>query len=178
MFLQILRYALRTLLSSPGFTAVAVLCLSLGIGVNGAIFSVVDGVLIQPYPYPEADRIVVLNGTNPRQNINRAGVSYADYKDWREQATTFAALAAFEGRSLTIADGASDPERFAGAPFPGPCSTCSARPPRSAAISVPTTIAPAPSRSCCCRTTFFSGATAATDRSSDVRLPSTPAPTP
>ena len=52
-----LRYAFRTLLANPGFTAVAVLCLALGIGVNGAIFSIVDGVLLQPYPYPEADRI-------------------------------------------------------------------------------------------------------------------------
>ena len=51
-----LRYAFRTLIANPGFTIVAVLCLSLGIGVNGTIFSVVDGVLLQPYPYPEPIR--------------------------------------------------------------------------------------------------------------------------
>jgi putative ABC transport system permease protein len=112
---QDLRHAFRTLIANPGFTAVAVICLSLGIGVNGAIFSIVDGVLLQPYPYPEADRLVVLNGTNPKQHVNRSGVSYPDLKDWREQATSFAGLAAFQNRSLTIADGATEPERYRGA---------------------------------------------------------------
>ena len=113
--LQDLRYAFRTLIASPGFTVVAVLCLSLGIGVNGTIFSVVDGVLLQPYPYPDAERIVVLNSTNPKQDIGRAGLSYPDYKDWRDDARSFAALAAFQGRSLTISDGTSEPERYLGA---------------------------------------------------------------
>src|SRR6478752_1295986 len=112
--LQDLRYAFRTLIASPGFTVVAVLCLSLGIGVNGAIFSIVDGVLLQPYPYPDADRIVVLNSTSPKRNINRTGLSYPDFKDWRDQNAAFSAMAAFQGRSLTIADGAGEPERFAG----------------------------------------------------------------
>jgi putative ABC transport system permease protein len=111
---QDLRYALRTLLANPGFTAVAVICLALGIGVNGTIFSVLDGVLLQPYPYPDADRIVVLNGTNPKQHINRSNVSFADLKDWREQTTSFSGLAAFQGRSLTIADGGTEPERYRG----------------------------------------------------------------
>src|SRR4051812_8980128 len=113
--LQDLRYAVRTLLASPGFTIVAALCLSLGIGVNGTIFSVVDGVLLQPYPYPEADRIVVVNSANPKQDITRASVSYPDFKDWRDGAASFASLAAFQGRSLTISDGTSEPERYAGA---------------------------------------------------------------
>src|SRR3954462_15298263 len=107
--LQDVRYALRTLLANPAFTAIAVLCLSLGIGVNGTIFSVVDGVLLQPYPYPEADRIVVLNSTNPKQHITRAGVSSPDFKDWRDEQTSFASVAAFQGRSLTISDGTSEP---------------------------------------------------------------------
>ena len=113
--LQDLRYAFRTLVANPGFTLVAVLCLSLGIGVNGTIFSVVDGVLLQPYPYPDADRIVVLNSTNPKQGVSRAGVSYPDFKDWRDGTTSFTSLAAFQGRSLTISDGTSEPERYAGA---------------------------------------------------------------
>jgi putative ABC transport system permease protein len=112
---QDLRYAFRTLIANPGFTIVAVLCLSLGIGVNGTIFSVVDGVLLQPYPYPDADRIVVLNSTNPKQNVNRSGMSYPDYKDWRDQSTSFSGFAAFQGRSLTIADGSTEPERYLGA---------------------------------------------------------------
>jgi len=113
--LQDLRYAFRTLVANPGFAIVAVLCLSLGIGVNGTIFSVVDGVLLQPYPFPDAERIVVLNSTNPKQGITRAGVSYPDFKDWRDESTSFSAVAGFQGRSLTISDGTSEPERFLGA---------------------------------------------------------------
>ena len=60
MFMQDVRYAVRSLLKNPGFTAIAVACLSLGIGVNSTIFSVVDGVILRPYPYPDADQIVVL----------------------------------------------------------------------------------------------------------------------
>ena len=110
-----LRYAFRALAANPGFTVVAVLCLALGIGVNGAIFSVVDGVLLQPFPFPDAGRLVVLNGTNPKQRINRSTVSFADLKDWREQTTAFSGLAAFQVRSLTIVDGGTEPERYRGA---------------------------------------------------------------
>ena len=115
MFLKDVRYAVRTLLANPGFTALAILCLSLGIGVNATIFSVVDGVLLRPYPYPDADRLVVLSSANPRLGIDRTGLSYPDYKDWREQNKTLAGLAAFQPRSLTIADGSSEPERYLGA---------------------------------------------------------------
>ena len=114
MLLQDLTYAVRTLGKNPGFTVVAVLCLALGVGVNATIFSVVDGVLLQPYPYRDADRIVVLNATNPRAGINRSSVSYPDYKDWRDQNSTLESIAAFTSRSLTISDGTSDPERFLG----------------------------------------------------------------
>src|SRR5919108_6632358 len=114
MLLQDIRYAIRTLVANPGFTFTAVLCLSLGIGLNGAIFSVVDGVLLQPFPYPDADRIVVLNSVN-RRTGGRSGLSWADLRDLREGNTTLASLAAFTGRTLTIADGRSDPERFSGA---------------------------------------------------------------
>ena len=114
MILKDIRYAFRTLRSNPGFAALAVLCLSLGIGVNATIFSVVDGVMLQPYPYPDPGRIVVLNSTNPRLGVNRTGISYQDYRDWRDRNTTLSAMAAFQGRSLTISDGASEPERFLG----------------------------------------------------------------
>jgi len=115
MLLQDVRFALRTLRQHPGFTTLAVICLALGIGVNASIFSVVDGVLLQPYPYVDAGRIIVLNSTNQKQNINRAGVSYLDLRDWRAESMTLAGAAAFTGRSLTIADGTSDPERYLGA---------------------------------------------------------------
>ena len=114
MLRQDIRYAFRSLVKNPLFTAIAVACLALGIGVNATIFSVVDGVMLQPYPYPDAHQIVVLNGTNQRERIRRAGISYADFKDLRDNAATVHQLAAFQQRSLTIADGNGEPERYSG----------------------------------------------------------------
>ena len=116
MFMQDLRYACRSLLQNRGFTAIAVACLALGIGVNSTIFSVVDGVILRPYPYPDADRIVVLNSTNQKNGITRGALSYADFKDVRDSSTTIETMAAFTARSLTIADGTGEPERFLGSP--------------------------------------------------------------
>ena len=115
MLFQDLRYAARTLVANPGFTVTAILCLSLGIGLNSAIFSVVDGVLLQPFPYPDPDRIVVLNSMNQRAGVNRSGLSWLDLRDIREQTTTLSSISAFTGRTLTISDGSSEPERFNGA---------------------------------------------------------------
>jgi putative ABC transport system permease protein len=114
MLLQDVRYAVRTLVKNPGFTAVAILCLALGIGVNTTIFSVVDGVLLQPFPFPEADRLIVLHSRNQRAGAT-SGLSWRDLQDWREQNTTLTVLAGFTTRSLTISDGTSEPERFTGA---------------------------------------------------------------
>jgi putative ABC transport system permease protein len=114
MLVHDLRYAVRTLLKSPGFTAVAVLCLSLGIGVNATIFSVVDGVMLNPYPYPDADRIIVVHSTNQRLGVQRTSPSYRDFEDFRDGNSTLEAMAGFTVRSLTISDGAGEPERFAG----------------------------------------------------------------
>ena len=114
MFLQDLRYAVRTLIKNRGFTAVAVACLALGIGVNAAIFSLFDGVVLQPYPYPDASRIVVFRGVNPRLHISRGSMTYLDYKDIRESTKSFAALEAFDYRSLTIDDRFGEPERYRG----------------------------------------------------------------
>ena len=72
--LQDIKYAFRALVANPGFTVVAVLCLALGIGLNGAIFSIVDGILLQPFPFPDACRMVVLIQTNPKQGIGRSSV--------------------------------------------------------------------------------------------------------
>src|SRR6476659_4358349 len=117
MLLQDIRYAWRSLTKTPGFTAIAVTCLALGIGINTTIFSVVDGVMLQPYPYQDAARLAVLGGKNQRLHINRAGISYADYKDLRDQNTTAVAIAAFGRRSLTISDGKSEPTRYEGSPI-------------------------------------------------------------
>ena len=114
MFFQDLRYAVRTLLKAPVFATIAIACLSLGIGVNATIFSVVNGVLLQPYPYRDAERIVALNSMKPEARISRAPVSYYDFRDWRDENTTLETLAALQRRSFAIADGRTDPERFSG----------------------------------------------------------------
>ncbi|MDD5544085.1 MAG: ABC transporter permease [Acidobacteriia bacterium] len=91
ILLQDLRYGIRMLLKSPGFTAIAVLTLALGIGANTAIFSVVDAVLLRPLPFASADRLVYLNGKFALGND--AGISPPDYRDYRAQNHTFEQLA-------------------------------------------------------------------------------------
>jgi putative ABC transport system permease protein len=114
MLLQDIRYAWRSLTKTPGFTAIAVACLALGIGINTTIFSVVDGVLLQPYPYADAERIVFIHSRNLKARVNRGGISYFDARDLREQSSTLEQMAAFGRRSLTISDGTSEPERYDG----------------------------------------------------------------
>src|SRR5678815_2177065 len=108
--LQDLRYALRVLAKQPAFTLVAVLTLALGIGANTAIFSIVNAVLLRPLPYPDADRIMVLNeSSGPGQDYS---VALPDYFDWRNDNTVFEHLAAThkESRNLSGIPG-RDPER-------------------------------------------------------------------
>jgi putative ABC transport system permease protein len=127
MVWQDLKYSVRTLLSSPGFTATAILCLAMGIGLNGAIFSVVDGILLQPFPYRDPDRIVVVEPTLKRE-IGYA-FSWLDYRDYREQSRSFETMEAFTGRTLTITDGASEPARYIGAPVSSGLFTLLGTPP-------------------------------------------------
>lgn len=106
-----LRFGWRKLAREPGFAAVAVLTLALGIGANTAIFSVVDAVLLRPLPYPDADRLVKIWETTP-QGVTDNVVSSGNYTDWREQATSFSAVGAhswYSGMSLT---GVEDPTRL------------------------------------------------------------------
>src|SRR5256886_3879518 len=106
-----LTFALRQLRKSPGFTFVAVLTLALGIGANTAIFSIVNAVLLRPLPYPDADRIMVLNeSSGPGQDYS---VALPDYFDWQKDNTVFEHLAAThkESRNLSGIPG-RDPERI------------------------------------------------------------------
>src|SRR5436190_2213000 len=89
-----LRFALRQLRKSPGFTFVAVLTLALGIGANTAIFTVVNAVLLSPLPYPDADRLVMVNSRNFQENLKNLGFAPAGFRDVEKQVTSFEALAA------------------------------------------------------------------------------------
>src|SRR5215469_16399590 len=94
---QDVRYGLRVLHKSPGFTAVAVLTLALGIGGNTAIFSIVNGVLLRPLPYAAPDRIMILYESSPQHGFAQFSASPPNFVDWREQSRTFERMAAFVG---------------------------------------------------------------------------------
>ncbi|HET9529080.1 MAG TPA: ABC transporter permease, partial [Blastocatellia bacterium] len=104
------RYGTRMLLKKPAFTAIAVLALALGIGANSAIFSVVNSVLLQPLPYKEADRLVILWEKVPQMDTS---VAYLNFVDWREQNQVFESISAFRRDSFNLT-GAGEPERLQG----------------------------------------------------------------
>src|SRR5947209_15963755 len=92
------RYALRTLRRSPGYTAAAVLTLALGIGANTAIVSVVDAVLLKSLPYPDPGRLVFINEQLPKSGM--LNVSWPDFQDWRAQNQVFERMAIFQPNKL------------------------------------------------------------------------------
>ncbi|MEW6305735.1 MAG: ABC transporter permease, partial [Verrucomicrobiota bacterium] len=88
-----LRYALRQLRKNPGFTAVAVLTLALGIGATTTVFSIINGVLLQPLPYPGSDRIVNVWEADAKKGFRSNNTSPANFVDWRRENTVFEAIA-------------------------------------------------------------------------------------
>jgi len=131
-FLLDLRYAVRVLLKSPGFTVVAVLALGLGIGANSAIFSVVNSVLLRPLPYKDPERLVIAWETNQQliddylKTHNEASV--ANFYDWQSQSHVFESLAAFRWRTFNLTDG-DNPEQVTGnAVTPNMFATLGVRP--------------------------------------------------
>src|SRR5580704_105055 len=108
---QDLIYAARTLRKSPGFTFVALLTLALGIGATTAIFSVVYGVLLQPLPFNDAARLILLNETTPRVGV--VSVSYPNFQDWRAQTIQFSQIAAVSSVGFNLA-GINQPEAIRG----------------------------------------------------------------
>jgi putative ABC transport system permease protein len=108
------RHAIRMLLNTPGFSLIALITFALGIGVNTAVFSVFNGVLLRPLPYPDADRITMIWLDNRRQGIKEDITSHPNYRDWREQNTSYAHMAAFTRSSFSLTD-SGEPERLVGA---------------------------------------------------------------
>ncbi len=104
-FRQDVQYAVRTLSRNPGFTLVAVLTLSLGIGANTAMFSVVNAAMLRPLPYGGAERLVRIWESSPELGRLTASVSHPNFLDWRARARAFSALAAASGMTFTVTSG-------------------------------------------------------------------------
>jgi putative ABC transport system permease protein len=113
-FLASVRYSLRLLLKSPGFTITAVLVLGFGIGANTAIFSLIDTVLLRPLSYPEPDRLIEVIRTNPAQNVYYGYFGYPDFLDYCRAQNSFVSLALEHWESINlIADGRTEQVRAA-----------------------------------------------------------------
>ena len=108
--LQDLRYATRWGLHNPGFTAIAVLTLALGIGANSAMFSIVYGVLLQPPPYPGGERIVGFFNTNDETHQSRQSLSIIEAAEYIDNANMVEAISGMDIYSVTLTGG-DEPER-------------------------------------------------------------------
>jgi predicted permease len=97
---QDMRFGARMLRKNPGFTAVAILTLALGIGANTAIFSIVNGVLINPLPFPHPEQLVILHESKP--NFDKGSVSYPNFQDWRQNNQTFSSMATSRGYYFSL----------------------------------------------------------------------------
>jgi hypothetical protein len=104
-----LRYAIRVLLARPGFSAVAILTLALGIGANTAIFTVVNAVLLRPLPFREPDQLVML--LERTTQLTTVTTSWQNYVDWRDQTRSYDAVAAMRSLTMTMT-GDGEPERI------------------------------------------------------------------
>jgi predicted permease len=107
MLWQDLRYAARVLRKNPGFSAIAILTLALGIGANTAIFSVVNTVLLAPLPYPGANRLVILHESSPQ--FHYQSISYPNFLDWQRMSRSFAGMAAYRNDAYELSGGSRNP---------------------------------------------------------------------
>src|SRR6478736_3279879 len=108
---QDLRYGVRVLAKSPGFSLIAILTLALGIGANTAIFSVVNGVLLNPLPFHQPEQLVSM--FQKIKNFDNGSISYPNFKDWQRMNTTFAGMAAYRSTGFNLS-GNGEPERLHG----------------------------------------------------------------
>jgi len=111
VLLQDLRYGMRMLRRNPGFTIVAVITLALGIGANTAIFSVVNGVLLDPLPYPHPEQLITVHES--KANFQYGSVSYPNFRDWQKNNRVFTALAARRSYAFSLT-GMGDAEQLNG----------------------------------------------------------------
>ena len=107
---QDFRYGLRLLKRSPGFSALAILTIGLGIGANSAIFSVINGVVRKPLAYPDADRLMFITSQFPALNFSKFWISPPEYFDFKEHTHTFAHVAAYTTGAMNLSEG-NRPER-------------------------------------------------------------------
>src|SRR5690349_22466838 len=98
--LQDLIHSVRSLRKSPGLASIAILTLTLGIGANTALFSIVNGVLLNPLPYPKPDQLVTLDESKP--NFEQGSISFPNFRDWRNENRTFSAMAIARPYSFTL----------------------------------------------------------------------------
>src|SRR6266702_6313286 len=106
---QDLRYSLRILTKSPGFTTIAILTLALGIGANTALFSVVNGVLLNPLPFPNPDQLVAVYAKS--SNFQESSIAYPNFLDWQKDNHSFASLSAFRSDDFNM-PGVGEPLRL------------------------------------------------------------------
>ncbi|MGH9688279.1 MAG: ABC transporter permease, partial [Candidatus Acidiferrales bacterium] len=107
--LQDIRYGIRLIAKSPGFAAIAILTLALGIGANTAVFSVINGVLLNPLPYRQPDRLVAVYAKT--KQFTRSSISYPNFLDWVRDQRSFSALAAYRGDDYNLI-GMGEPQRL------------------------------------------------------------------
>ena len=107
-------YSVRVLSKSYAFTIVVILTLALGIGANTAIFSFANGILLRPLPYPQSDRLAVLDETSRKEGGDTIGVSYPNFLDWREQNTVFEGIATHFGTSRFAITAGGSPSEIRG----------------------------------------------------------------
>ena len=126
---QELRHAVRAVLRARGLTAATVMLLGVGVGASTTIFSAINGVVRRPLPYFDPDRLVTLRESNPRQNMPRAGVSPANFVDWKTLDRSFEGLAAYRpwGYVLTGEGEAERVDRGPGVREPVRARSASAR---------------------------------------------------
>jgi predicted permease len=108
------QYALRSIAKRPLFYAAVILTLALGIGANAAIFTVVNGVLLQPLPYPHPERLMMVWTHNPLQGFDKDVGTYPNFEDWRRASQSFERMSAYSGASVTLT-GNGDPAQIRGA---------------------------------------------------------------